>query len=121
VDDEADARLLIRRMLEARGATVFDAAKADEALARMAEVRPDVLLSDIGMPDVDGYEFLARVRRMEVSGGGRTPAVALTAFARSEDRTRALLAGYLVHVAKPVEPAELVATVASVVGRTGAG
>ena len=81
--------------------------------------RPDVLVSDIGMPDVDGYELLRRVRALGPTPGGRLPAIALTAFARSEDRTRALRAGFLVHVSKPVEPSELVATVASVVGRTG--
>jgi CheY-like chemotaxis protein len=81
--------------------------------------RPDVLVSDIGMPDVDGFELLRRVRALGEARGGKVPAVALTAFARSEDRTRALRAGFLVHVSKPVEPAELVATVASVVGRTG--
>jgi len=77
------------------------------------------LLSDIGMPQVDGYDFLRQVRSMTDQGGGKIPAIALTAFARSEDRTRALMSGYQVHLAKPVEPAELVATVASVVGRTG--
>jgi CheY-like chemotaxis protein len=82
--------------------------------------RPDVIVSDIAMPDVDGYELLRRVRALGPAHGGRIPAIALTAFARSEDRTRALRAGFLVHVAKPVEPSELVATVASIVGRTGA-
>jgi CheY-like chemotaxis protein len=77
------------------------------------------LISDIGMPVVDGYELLKRVRELGVAKGGHLPAIALTAFARSEDRTRALRAGFLVHVSKPVEPAELVATVASVVGRAG--
>jgi CheY-like chemotaxis protein len=79
-----------------------------------------VLVSDIGMPDVDGYELLTRVRALGPARGGRLPAIALTAFARSEDRTRALHAGFLVHVSKPVKPSELVATAASVVGRTGA-
>ena len=71
------------------------------------------------MPDVDGYELLRRVRALGQAKGGRLPAIALTAFARSEDRTRALRAGFLVHVSKPVDPTELIATVASVVGRTG--
>jgi CheY-like chemotaxis protein len=71
------------------------------------------------MPDIDGYELLKRVRTLEQSRGGRIPAIALTAFARSEDRTRALRAGFLVHISKPVEPSELVATVASVAGRSG--
>lgn len=118
VDDQPDARELIQRVLEDCDAEVFTASAADEALIRVEGDRPDVLVSDIGMPDVDGYELLRRVRALGPARGGRLPAIALTAFARSEDRTRALRAGFLVHVAKPVEPAELVATVASVVGRT---
>ena len=78
-----------------------------------------MLVSDIGMPDVDGYELMRRLRALHGGAGIRLPAIALTAFARSEDRTRALRAGFLVHVAKPVEPSELIATVASVVGRAG--
>ena len=74
---------------------------------------PDVIVSDIGMPLMDGYQFIRELRKRPPNQGGRTPAVALTAFARSEDRTRALIAGYQMHVAKPVEPAELLATVAS--------
>jgi CheY-like chemotaxis protein len=77
-----------------------------------------VIVSDIGMPEVDGYQFLRSVRRLSVDQGGQVPAIALTAFARSEDRTRAMMAGYQVHLAKPIEPRELVATVASVAGRT---
>jgi signal transduction histidine kinase/ActR/RegA family two-component response regulator len=118
VDDQADARDLIQRVLEECDAQVFTASAADDALSRVEKDRPDVLVSDIGMPDVDGYELLRRVRALGPAKGGRLPAIALTAFARSEDRTRALRAGFLVHVSKPVEPAELVATVASVVGRT---
>ena len=119
VDDEADARELLKRVLTDCGATVITADGAIEALARIESDRPDVLVSDIGMPDVDGYAFLKQVRALGKERGGRLPAIALTAFARSEDRTRALLAGFLVHVAKPVDPSELVATIASVVGRTG--
>jgi signal transduction histidine kinase/ActR/RegA family two-component response regulator len=120
VEDQHDARELIKRVLEESAADVVTAATADEALAAVERERPDVLVSDIGMPDVDGYELLSRVRALGPARGGRVPAIALTAFARSEDRTRALHAGFLVHASKPVEPAELVATVASVVGRTGA-
>jgi CheY-like chemotaxis protein len=94
------------------------AATADEALAAFQERTPDVLVSDIGMPDMDGYELLRRIRAGGPTRGARTPAIALTAFARSEDRTKALRAGFLVHVAKPVDPSELVATVASVAGKT---
>jgi CheY-like chemotaxis protein len=120
VEDQHDARELIRRVLEESAADVVTAGTADEALAAVEKERPDVLVSDIGMPDVDGYELLSRVRALGPARGGRVPAIALTALARSEDRTRALHAGFLVHVSKPVEPSELVATVASVVGRTGA-
>ncbi|HEY0338051.1 MAG TPA: PAS domain S-box protein [Burkholderiales bacterium] len=119
VDDEADARGLIERVLTECNAHVTTAISADEALTLMERETPDVLVSDIGMPGVDGYEFLRRVRSMSHATAGRLPAIALTAFARSEDRTRALRAGFLVHVSKPVEPSELVATVASVAGRTG--
>jgi signal transduction histidine kinase/CheY-like chemotaxis protein len=119
VDDREDSRELIKRVLEDCRAVVTTAASAREALPLIETVKPDVLVSDIGMPEIDGYEFLRRVRALERLRGGRVPAIALTAFARSEDRTRALRAGYLVHVSKPVEPSELIATVASVTGRTG--
>jgi CheY-like chemotaxis protein len=119
VDDEADARELVKHVLAECAAEVFTASMAEEALALIESERPHVLVSDIGMPNVDGYELLKRVRLLGAQGGGNLPAIALTAFARSEDRTRALRAGFLVHVSKPVEPSELVATVASVAGRTG--
>lgn len=119
VDDEADARELVKHVLAQCDAQVLTANNAGEALAIIERDRPHVLISDIGMPVVDGYELLKRVRELGVSRGGHLPAIALTAFARSDDRTRALRAGFLVHVSKPVEPAELVATVASVVGRAG--
>jgi PAS domain S-box-containing protein len=117
VDDEMDARELVRRVLVGVGAVVKTAPSAAEVMASIAAT--DVLVSDIGMPDVDGYELLRRVRSLPPEEGGKVPAVALTAFARSEDRTRALLAGYQVHLSKPFTPAELVATVASAAGRTG--
>jgi CheY-like chemotaxis protein len=119
LDDEQDSRDLLEHVLAECSATVVVAATAEAALSMIPLQRPDVLVSDIGMPDIDGYEFLRRVRALGEAGGGRMPAVALTAFARSEDRTRALRAGFQVHVSKPVEPSELVATVASIVGRTG--
>jgi PAS domain S-box-containing protein len=118
VDDEADTRELLGRVLGECHAEVIGASHAQEALALIEAQRPNLLVSDIGMPDVDGYELLRRVRALGEARGGRIPAVALTAFARSEDRTRALRSGFQVHVAKPVEPAELVATIASVIGRT---
>lgn len=85
----------------------------------LAHYRP-TFFSDIGMPQVDGYELLRRVRALGTDLGGDLPAIALTAFARSEDRVKALRAGFLVHVAKPVEPNEIIATVASVAGRATA-
>jgi signal transduction histidine kinase/ActR/RegA family two-component response regulator len=117
VDDQPDARDLIRRVLADCGAEVLAAGNAEEALLLVEKERPHVLVSDIGMPDVDGFELLRRVRGLGHARGGRVPAIALTAFARSEDRTRALRAGFLVHVSKPVEMSELVATVAAVAGR----
>lgn len=109
VDDEADARDLVKCVLEECAAEVLLAGSVDEALVLVAGERLDVIVSDIGMPERDGYAFIQAVRQL----GVRVPAAALTAFARSEDRTRALRAGYQTHVAKPVEPSELVATVAS--------
>ena len=119
VDDEEDARDLIARVLVECRAEVVTAGTAEETLAAVERVHPHVLVSDIGMPHVDGYQLLRLVRGLGLARGGGLPAIALTAFARSEDRTRALHAGFLVHVSKPVEPAELMAAVASVVGRTG--
>ena len=119
VDDEVDARDLIRRVLADCKAEVLTASSAGDALQLIEHERPHVLVSDISMPDVDGYELLRRVRALGVSRGGRMPAIALTAFTRSEDRTRAFRAGFLGHVSKPFEPSELVATIASVAGRSG--
>ena len=119
VDDEPDARELVRRLLEDFGARVLVAASAEEALSAMDEEKVDVLLSDIGMPKIDGYALLRAVRKREPMQGGQVPAAALTAFARSEDRTRALMAGFQTHIAKPVEPIELVFAVASLARRTG--
>ena len=119
VDDQPDARDLLTRVLEDGGADVVVAASGEEALIRIEAHQPHVLVSDIGMPGMDGFELLRRVRTLDPAAGGRTPAIALTAFSRSEDRTRALRAGFVVHVTKPVDPSELVATVASVAGRLG--
>ena len=119
VDDEVDARDLIARVLGECHAEVSAAGTAAEALAVIEAERPHVLVSDVGMPGVDGYQLLRLVRELGHARGGGVPAIALTALARTEDRTRALHAGFLVHVAKPVEPAELVAAVAAVMGRTG--
>jgi PAS domain S-box-containing protein len=115
VDDEPDARELIKRILSDCCASVTVVASAGAALAAFDAGAPDVLVSDLGMPDVDGFELLARVRALGPARGGDVPAVALTAFARSEDRVRALQAGFGAHIAKPVEPNELIATVARMV------
>jgi CheY-like chemotaxis protein/nitrogen-specific signal transduction histidine kinase len=117
VDDEPDARELLRRLLAECKAEVLLADSAKAALEIVKNRRPDVLISDIGMPDQDGYELIRDIRRLPAEQGGKTPAIALTAFARSEDRMRALMAGYQAHIAKPVEPQELIVTVASVGGR----
>lgn len=105
VDDEPDARAVVCAMLESAGATVFCAESAAEGLRILQRERPDVLLSDIAMPEQDGYEFIRQVRRLASSEGGQTPAGALTAFARAEDRSRAFGAGFQRHVAKPVDGA----------------
>ncbi len=112
VDDEPDARELIRAILESGGASVDTAASAEEAFAALRASPPDVLVSDVGMPREDGYSLIKRVRALSIEQGGRTPAVALTAYARAEDRARALAAGFDHHVTKPVEPQELLLVVA---------
>jgi CheY-like chemotaxis protein len=117
VDDEIDSRHLIGRLLQDCGAEVVEAKNAAEAIDAVRANRFSVIVTDIGMPDVDGYELLRRIRAMTPGEGGKIPAVALTAFARSEDRTRAMRSGFLAHVAKPVEPSELLATVAAVTSR----
>ena len=118
VDDDDDARELLALALEDAGALVTVASSAAEALRIIPELLPDVIVSDIAMPGEDGYGLIARVRALPAAEGGRIPAVALTALARAEDRTRALLAGFNMHVPKPVEPSELVAVVATLVRDT---
>jgi PAS domain S-box-containing protein len=113
VDDEPDARETLRQILEHCNAEVETVSSAVEAVKRVESWRPDVLLSDIGMPGEDGYELIRRVRELPPDRGGRTPAAALTAFARGEDRRRALRAGFQMHLAKPVEIQELATVVAS--------
>ena len=109
IDDESDARMLIQHILAKCNATITMAASAAEGIEAVKQHRPDMVLSDIGMPTEDGYEFLAKLRQLSEAEGGDTPAVALTAFARSEDRRRALMAGFQMHLPKPVEAAELLA------------
>jgi PAS domain S-box-containing protein len=117
VDDEADALELVRRLLENQGALVATVRTGEEALQRLQSETPDVLISDIGMPGMDGYQFLRRLRAAEPKGQ-RVPALALTAFARPDDRKNAILAGYQAHLAKPFDMAELAIVVAGLVGRT---
>ena len=117
VDDEPDAREFLARVLSECGAEVHTAASTAEALQSIDQRMPDVLISDIGMPLSDGYDLIRTVRRLPADRGGQIPALALTAFARSEDRQRALLAGYQAHLAKPAQPTELMTQIASLAGR----
>ncbi|HEX8678668.1 MAG TPA: PAS domain S-box protein, partial [Chthoniobacterales bacterium] len=111
IDDERDSRALVKRILEECHAIVTMAASAEEGLAALRKQKADVIISDIGMPGTDGYQFIRAVRQLGEHEGGNSPAIALTAFARSEDRQRAMLAGFDMHIAKPVEPPELIAVV----------
>jgi len=113
VDDDEDARDVLSASLKNYGAEVTTAAGASQALDILAVEKKDVLVSDINMPGMDGYELIRRVRTMRPEQGGRIPAVALTAYARAEDRVQALQTGYQMHVTKPVEPAELEVVVAT--------
>ena len=117
VDDEPDALGLLRVVLETAGARVTTAASALAALGLIETLNPDVLVADIGMPEIDGFELIKRVRALPNSEISNVPAAALTAFARSEDRTKALQSGFEMHLAKPVDPGELVASVATLVRR----
>ncbi|HLA12777.1 MAG TPA: PAS domain S-box protein [Pyrinomonadaceae bacterium] len=121
LDDEAETRELLTTMLQEKGAEVRECATADEALATIEQWQPHVVVSDIGMPGEDGYSFIKRLRALEAQRGWSIPAVALTAYARSEDRMRALAAGFRMHVTKPVEALELIVVIASLTGRTAAG
>ncbi|WP_437910795.1 PAS domain S-box protein [Sorangium sp. So ce327] len=113
VDDQPDAREVAQRVLEECEATVTTAGSAAEALAILSQDRPDVIVSDLGMPGEDGFQLIRRVRGLGEARGGATPAVALSALARAEDKARALGAGYQAHVAKPLDPAELVGVIAA--------
>jgi PAS domain S-box-containing protein len=117
VDDEVDARELVKRLLEMAGATVSLAGSASEAIERILVARPDVLVCDIGMPGDDGFSLIRQLRVLEESQESALPAVALTAYARSEDRTKSIRSGFQNHLSKPVEPAELLAIVSSLAGR----
>ena len=117
VDDEADALSLVSDVLQAAGARVTTARSADDALVRLDADVPDVIVADLGMANVDGFQFIGRVRRHSNSRVREIPAAALTAYARAEDRMRALRAGFQIHLAKPIDPAELVTTIAALAKR----
>ncbi|HEX8773897.1 MAG TPA: ATP-binding protein [Pyrinomonadaceae bacterium] len=119
VDDEEDARDLLQTVLSLAGARVTATGSVREAMAAIERERPHVMVCDIGMPGEDGYQLISRVRALPFGRGGSTPAVALTAYAREEERRRALDAGFQVHVSKPIKPSELVAVVAGLAGQTG--
>jgi PAS domain S-box-containing protein len=117
VDDEFDARDLVKRLLEMAGATVSTAGSVSEAMEQILAVRPDVLVCDVGMRGEDGYSLIRQLRALEDTQKSTLPAVALTAYARSEDRTKAIRSGFQDHLAKPVEPAELLAIISSLARR----
>nr|MDZ8039381.1 response regulator [Nostoc sp. CreGUA01] len=115
VDDDADTREFIAFLLEQYGANVTAVASADQALATLKESLPDVLLSDIGMPDVDGCMFMRQLRTLPPERGGQIPAIALTAYAGEVNAKQVLGAGFNKHIAKPVEPAELIEAIANLI------
>ena len=117
VEDDDDARGLIEKVLETQGATVKTVASAREALDVLGREPVDVLVSDIEMPGTDGYQLIKELRLRPSQQGGSVPAAALTAYARTEDRLRALRAGFQLHLAKPVQPSELVTVVGSLAAR----
>ena len=119
VDDAADTLDVLQQILQHTGATIMAASSAGKALAMLERERPDVIVSDIGMPDVDGFELIRRIRRRSAGAGGAIPAIALTAFTRQDDRQKAMQAGFNDYLAKPVEPTSLVAHIAQVVGQRG--
>lgn len=115
VDDDPGAAEIVKRMLAAYGADATTAASGDEALIKIPDSAPDIILSDIGMPEMDGYEFISALRK----GGNKVPVIAVTAFARAEDRIRTLQAGYGMHLAKPIDARELLTVVRAMLRNTG--
>jgi signal transduction histidine kinase/CheY-like chemotaxis protein len=116
VDDADDTLDVLQQILQHSGATIMAASSAGTALALLEREQPDVIVSDIGMPDVDGFELMRRIRRRTAGAGGAIPAIALTAFTRQDDRNKAIQAGFNDYLAKPVEPGSLVAHIAQAVG-----
>jgi PAS domain S-box-containing protein len=119
VEDEVDTRDFLGRFLAAHGAQVLIAGTATDALAQLPDSGADLLISDIGLPEVDGYELLRRIRQTDAGSGGGIPAIALTAYARAEDRARAFRVGYQAHLAKPIEPDDLIAAIAGIAQLSG--
>ncbi|MBW4617120.1 MAG: response regulator [Desmonostoc vinosum HA7617-LM4] len=115
VDDDDDSRFYITTVLEADGANVMTVASVAAALELLSKLQPDICVCDIAMPGEDGYSLIRKVRRMQPDRVGKVPAIALTAYGDSEDQLRALEAGFQTHVAKPVDPGELVTIVADLV------
>ena len=122
VDDDDDARDLLGMVLRQHGAEVVDAVSAEDAVAAFGRDVPDIVLSDIGLPDTDGYSLVRQLHKLAIPGAPPVIAVALTGWARSEDRSAALEAGFRAHVVKPIDPVQLVALLAELVhGRRPAG
>jgi len=119
VDDDRDARDMVAEILEVAGASVTGVDSASEALDTLPRLRPDVVIADIGMPHMDGYQFVAELRQSADAALREIPVAALTAYARSEDRIKALRSGFQMHLAKPIDPAELMAAVAALARGTG--
>ena len=117
VDDDSDALMLGREILESAGAQVTTLDSAELALEEIASVRPDVLVADVGLPQLDGFELMKRIRRLPDAKVRDVPAATLTAYARPEDRVKALQSGFQIHLAKPIDPAELIVAVAALVKR----
>jgi CheY-like chemotaxis protein len=120
VDDDRDALTLVREILEATGATITTAESATHALRAIEGSNFDALLVDLGMPGMSGFDFIDRVRRSERQETRKIPAAALTAYARSEDRTKALRSGFQMHLAKPIDPGELMAAIAALCSQVDA-
>ena len=116
VEDERDTREMIAYILGEFGASVAQASSASEALREFVAAPPNIVISDIGMPDMDGYQLLAKIQAQTPQP---PPAIALTAYASREDKDRALRSGFKAHMSKPIEPSELVSTIAELLGRAG--
>ena len=111
VEDDEDTRALIHKVLELSGAMVISTSSAAEAMEKFAAAKPDVLISDIAMPDQDGYALMREVRNLPPQSGGLIPAIALTGYAGDRDKAATFAAGYQAHLAKPIEPSDLITAI----------